>query len=204
MNQNTPPTPYAPLSLQLKLCQQEMLYQVAESSFAPPHLISTKNKQTEPWLLKCRSIKYESHISIWPTAPLASVTYILFSPSNVLLRPSAPITTSNSKSETGWPEGRISARQPWPEEEHKKPYMTFKDSARKHKQDSRMARSRADFKEKKQNSQSRWGWISTTLSVSHSRVMFLGVLEWESFWTCCVGHAILRHLENPAQSSTKI
>lgn len=45
MNQNTPLTPYAPLSLQLKLCQQEMLYQVAESSFAPPHLISTK-KQT--------------------------------------------------------------------------------------------------------------------------------------------------------------
>lgn len=56
---------------------------------------------------------------------------------------------------------------------------------------------------KKNTKQSRWGWISTTLSVSHSCVMFLGVLEWESFWTCCVGHAILRHSENAARVQLK-
>lgn len=35
-------------------------------------------------------------------------------PSSVFLRPSAPITTSKSKSATGWPGGRTSARHPGP------------------------------------------------------------------------------------------
>lgn len=58
-----------------------------------------------------------AHVPPIKTRSAGSEFGVSVSPSNVLLRPSAPITTSKWKSETGWLEGWSWARHPEPEGE---------------------------------------------------------------------------------------
>lgn len=102
-----------------------MFLPVNESSCATLHLFSSKNKQCFAYYLYL-AYKWGSGTNFLFKAyfqphhlPLLTPQHPLFlSPSKVFLRPSAPITTSKSKFETGWLDGRTSARHPGPEKKN--------------------------------------------------------------------------------------
>lgn len=125
-----PNGPHTNVQLQLKLCQQEMLSPVTESSFAQFTLFPVKRNKHRFDLRLYLSYRFRLRGGGGETFPSLIRGSVSYStpvpicvrraklPSNVFLRPSAPMTTSKSNSDTGWLEGRTSARHPGPGKEH--------------------------------------------------------------------------------------